>query len=113
LLALLTLSGIFDYGLTKVQGLPQLEPAIMDQLFWPTVPELPSVHPQEPEVKALRARCVGGGVQKGGGGLVAVASSKPPVLRQSVCCSLLASAQLKGGVEGRAAGARVRAPARG
>jgi hypothetical protein len=49
-------AGIFDYGLKKVQGLQQLEPAIMDQLFWPAVPELPTVHPQEPAVQALRAR---------------------------------------------------------
>ncbi|KAF8071068.1 Dnah1 [Scenedesmus sp. PABB004] len=36
------------------QGLAQLEPAIMDQLFWPSVPLLSAVHPQE-EV-AVRAR---------------------------------------------------------
>jgi hypothetical protein len=37
-----------------VQGLPQLEPAIMDKLLWPSVPMLTSVHQQE-EV-ARRAR---------------------------------------------------------
>jgi len=29
------------------QGIPQLEPAIMDQLFWPSVPLLTAVHLQE------------------------------------------------------------------
>lgn len=37
-----------------MQGLPQLEPAIMDKLLWPSVPMLTSVHQQE-EV-ARRAR---------------------------------------------------------
>lgn len=37
-----------------LQGLPQLEPAIMDKLLWPSVPMLTSVHQQE-EV-ARRAR---------------------------------------------------------
>jgi hypothetical protein len=41
-------------GLNAVQGLPQLEPAIMDKLLWPSVPMLTSVHQQE-EV-ARRAR---------------------------------------------------------
>jgi hypothetical protein len=30
-----------------LQGLPQLEPAIMDKLFWPNVPNLTAVHLQE------------------------------------------------------------------
>lgn len=44
----------FDRALAKLQGLPQLEPAVMDKLFWPTSPLLSAVHPQE-EV-AARAR---------------------------------------------------------
>eukprot|EP00775_Hariotina_reticulata_P004794 gene4794-5043_t len=38
---------VLDKGISKLQGLPQLEPAVMDQLFWPTVPVLNSVHLQE------------------------------------------------------------------
>lgn len=37
-----------------LQGLQQLEPAVMDKLLWPSVPMLTSVHQQE-EV-ARRAR---------------------------------------------------------
>lgn len=51
---------VCNYGLKLVsllltaQALPQLEPAIMDKLLWPSVPMLTSVHQQE-EV-ARRAR---------------------------------------------------------
>jgi hypothetical protein len=48
---------MFDYGLKKVQNLPQPEPAIMEKLFSPTVPVLGSVHPQEEAVVLLRRRC--------------------------------------------------------
>ncbi|WIA11828.1 hypothetical protein OEZ85_011917 [Tetradesmus obliquus] len=45
---------VFDRAIAKLQGLSQLEPAIMDQLFWPSVPLLNAVHLQE-EV-TVRAR---------------------------------------------------------
>ncbi|WIA31960.1 hypothetical protein OEZ86_002815 [Tetradesmus obliquus] len=45
---------VFDRAIAKLQGLSQLEPAIMDQLFWPSIPLLNAVHLQE-EV-TVRAR---------------------------------------------------------
>ncbi|KAF6265909.1 dynein heavy chain 2 [Scenedesmus sp. NREL 46B-D3] len=45
---------VFDRAITKLQGLSQLEPAIMDLLSWPSVPLLNAVHLQE-EV-TVRAR---------------------------------------------------------
>jgi len=37
-----------------LQGLPQLEPAIMEGLFWPAAPSLTSPHPAEPGISGLR-----------------------------------------------------------
>lgn len=37
-----------------MQGLPQLEPAIMAGLFWPATPNLASPHPAEPGLIAQR-----------------------------------------------------------
>eukprot|EP00878_Enallax_costatus_P016966 GHUV01017809.1.p1 GENE.GHUV01017809.1~~GHUV01017809.1.p1 ORF type:complete len:1283 (+),score=439.89 GHUV01017809.1:87-3935(+) len=45
---------VFDRAISKLQGLNQLEPGIMDQLFWPSALLLNSVHLQE-EV-TVRAR---------------------------------------------------------
>eukprot|EP00798_Chlamydomonas_sp_ICE-L_P016862 gene16862-23130_t len=45
---------IFDLAISKVQGLPQLDAAIMENLFWATVPPLNSVHPNEEPVVKLR-----------------------------------------------------------
>ena len=46
----------FDRVTTVVEGLPQLEPLVLDQLFWPSKPPLQSPHPREPDVVALRAK---------------------------------------------------------
>jgi hypothetical protein len=37
------------------QGLPDLEPQLMEHLFWPEPRKLTSLHPQEPEAVAARA----------------------------------------------------------
>ncbi|TPX54258.1 hypothetical protein SeMB42_g00367 [Synchytrium endobioticum] len=46
----------FDRVTSVVEGLPQLEPLVLDQLFWPAKPPLQSPHPREPEVMGLRAK---------------------------------------------------------
>ncbi|GFH19488.1 uncharacterized protein HaLaN_16441, partial [Haematococcus lacustris] len=47
-------TAVFDHAVTKVSGIPVLEPAIMEGLFWASVPQLASVHPQEEGVVRLR-----------------------------------------------------------
>lgn len=42
-----------------LQGLPQLEPAIMDKLLWPSVPMLTSVHHQEEVARRTRGALSG------------------------------------------------------
>ncbi|GAX80571.1 hypothetical protein CEUSTIGMA_g8008.t1 [Chlamydomonas eustigma] len=48
------LIGVYDHGVRKLQGMPQLEPAIMEALFWAVVPTLNSVHPLEEAVQELK-----------------------------------------------------------
>lgn len=38
----------------QVQGIPLLEPAIMENLFWATIPPLNTVHPMEEQVVKMR-----------------------------------------------------------
>ena len=38
----------------KLQGLPQLEAAIMEALFWAVIPALNAVHPMEEHVQQLK-----------------------------------------------------------
>ncbi|GBF98747.1 dynein heavy chain axonemal [Raphidocelis subcapitata] len=49
------LMALFDNGLQRLQGLPDLEPQLMEHLFWPEPRKLTSLHPQEPEAVAARA----------------------------------------------------------
>lgn len=50
---------IYDAAITRVQGLPHLEPAVMENLFWATLPLLSSVHSQEAHVVSMRSRLRG------------------------------------------------------
>lgn len=57
---------LFDRAINKLQGLPQLEPAVMEKLFWPTVPILSSVHLQEQVTITHRdglSKCVAAALQ--------------------------------------------------
>ncbi|KAL7746739.1 hypothetical protein RI367_007902 [Sorochytrium milnesiophthora] len=47
---------VFDKALSTTENLPDLEPSVMDQLFWATKPVLASVHTSEPFVSACRQR---------------------------------------------------------
>ena len=49
------LSLVFDHGIKKTQGLQQLEPAVMESLFWAQIPTLNSVHPLEEHVQDLKS----------------------------------------------------------
>ncbi|KAG1679690.1 hypothetical protein FOA52_006209 [Chlamydomonas sp. UWO 241] len=49
---------LFDLAVQKLQGLPQLEPAVMESLFWAVVPMLNAVHPLEEFVQEMRASLV-------------------------------------------------------
>ena len=53
-----SLAKIFDHAITCVQAIPQLEPSIMESLFWSHSPVLTSVHPQEERVIELREQIV-------------------------------------------------------
>ncbi|KXS21750.1 hypothetical protein M427DRAFT_107149 [Gonapodya prolifera JEL478] len=46
---------VFDKALTTLDGLPQLEPLVMDSMFWATKPVLETVRESEPAVSRLRA----------------------------------------------------------
>jgi dynein heavy chain len=50
------LVSVLEKGLLAAEGLPELEPAIMDKIFWASKPLLDSVHPQEPVVIQLIAK---------------------------------------------------------
>ena len=45
---------IFEHAVQKVSGILHLEPAIMESLFWASVPTLNTVHPMEENVVRLR-----------------------------------------------------------
>lgn len=45
---------VFNHAIQRVTGISQLEPSIMENLFWAYHPQLTAVHPMEPEVVALR-----------------------------------------------------------
>jgi len=47
---------IFDKGISSMADIPQLEPTIMDKLFWSHKPVLAAVHPTEDGVTAMRER---------------------------------------------------------
>jgi len=48
---------VFDRSLATIAGaITTVERQVMDRLFWPSEPRVPTVHPQEPPVLALRAR---------------------------------------------------------
>ena len=47
---------LFDKALSSVSGIPQLEPMVVDQIFWSSKPILASVHAEEPGAKKLREK---------------------------------------------------------
>jgi dynein heavy chain len=50
------LVSVFDKGISSVEGLPDLEPTVLDQIFWASKPMLETVHHQEPEVLKLQKK---------------------------------------------------------
>ena len=49
---------IFEHAIKSVQSIPQLDPSIMEDIFWTHIPMLNSVHPMEPCVQNWRNRSV-------------------------------------------------------
>eukprot|EP01135_Chromosphaera_perkinsii_P003004 Nk52_evm26s232 gene=Nk52_evmTU26s232 len=47
---------VFDKALSGTQNIPQLEPLVMEDLFWATNPSLETVHENEPLVNEYRER---------------------------------------------------------
>ncbi|KAJ3087451.1 Dynein heavy chain 1, axonemal [Quaeritorhiza haematococci] len=47
---------LFDKALTVVEGLPNIEPYVLDQMFWASKPLLQTPHPKEPAVVKLREK---------------------------------------------------------
>lgn len=47
---------LFDKALASVSNIPQLEPMVVDQIFWSSKPILASVHAEEPGAKKLREK---------------------------------------------------------
>ena len=45
---------VFEQGITSLQGIPSIEPSIMENLFWGSIPILNVVHPVE--AKVVKAR---------------------------------------------------------
>ena len=45
---------VFEQGVTSLQGIPSIEPSIMENLFWGSIPILNAVHPMEPKVVSAR-----------------------------------------------------------
>ncbi|KAL0019092.1 hypothetical protein WJX77_000912 [Trebouxia sp. C0004] len=45
---------LFDKAITVTQGIPQMEPLVMEGISWAFKPVLESIHPQEPQVLTLR-----------------------------------------------------------
>ncbi|KAJ3159379.1 Dynein heavy chain 1, axonemal [Geranomyces michiganensis] len=50
------LMSIFDKALTTVEGLPELEPLVLDQMFWAARPTLQIPHARDPAIMRLRQR---------------------------------------------------------
>nr|KAJ3421411.1 Dynein heavy chain 1, axonemal [Polyrhizophydium stewartii] len=50
-----TLMAIFEKAISTPENLPQLEPLVLDQMFWAAKPTLQTVHSKEPAVNRLRA----------------------------------------------------------
>ncbi|KAI9349443.1 dynein heavy chain and region D6 of dynein motor-domain-containing protein [Zopfochytrium polystomum] len=46
--------GIFDKAFSCIDGLPQLEPVVLDQMFWASKPNLQTPHTKEPAIQKLR-----------------------------------------------------------
>lgn len=49
---------LFDKSFSALEGLPDLEPLVMDKIPWAAKPVLMSVHPREPAVSRLRQKLV-------------------------------------------------------
>ncbi|ORY49032.1 hypothetical protein BCR33DRAFT_714104 [Rhizoclosmatium globosum] len=47
---------VFDKAMTAVESLPQLEPLVLDQMFWATKPNLQIPHNKEPAIAKLREK---------------------------------------------------------
>jgi len=47
---------LFDKALASVSDIPQLEPMVVDKIFWSSKPKLASVHAEEPGAKKLREK---------------------------------------------------------
>lgn len=45
---------VFDHALASVQGIPQLEPQVMENLFWSSQPTFQTPHPMEEQIQAMR-----------------------------------------------------------
>eukprot|EP00803_Ostreobium_quekettii_P000128 evm.model.scf_11.7 EVM.evm.TU.scf_11.7 scf_11:47578-52580(+) len=45
---------VVDHAISCVQGIPQLEPSIMDKMFWAHIPLLNTPHPMEPHIVGIR-----------------------------------------------------------
>ena len=60
------LSTVFLYGLTSTQQIPELEPLIMDQMFWGKDNFLKTLHKEEPAVVAQLKRVRAAGVHAAG-----------------------------------------------
>ncbi|GMH32802.1 hypothetical protein BSKO_00636 [Bryopsis sp. KO-2023] len=45
---------LFDHAISCIQGIPQIEPAVMEKLVWSHVPKLNAPHSMEPGVVKLR-----------------------------------------------------------
>ncbi|KAJ3275318.1 Dynein heavy chain 1, axonemal [Terramyces sp. JEL0728] len=50
-----TLLNIFDKSFSASDNLPQLEPLVLDQIFWASKPFLQPIHPKDPSLRKLRA----------------------------------------------------------
>ena len=51
-----TMIKVFDQGITSMQGIHSIEPSIMENLFWGSIPILNTVHPMEPQVISAREK---------------------------------------------------------
>ena len=52
------LLAIMDKAFVAGEGLPQLEPLVLEQIFWASKPVLQNVHPKDPAVKKYRTKLV-------------------------------------------------------
>ncbi|XJO76015.1 hypothetical protein BDV3_006595 [Batrachochytrium dendrobatidis] len=59
-----SLMAIFEKAINTPENLPQLEPLVLDQMFWASKPTLQTVHHKEPAINKLRA-CLLQAIRKG------------------------------------------------